>query len=137
MSQLQIRNDLLTQAISTMTPLVGDKLAYENNDFDPKGLSIWSDFVFRPATSESCGKSVASSDEERGFIQLSIYIKSNALSYDNEQLAAIDTIKKDFYFGAVFGGVQIMEVTVGDAFPVESWFKRPVTINYTAFAGRG
>ena len=86
---------------------------------------------------ESLGKSGASSDDERGFIQLSIYIKSNALTYDNQQLTIIDAIKKDFFYGATMGEVGILEVTLNNGFTVESWFKRDITVNYTSYQNRG
>jgi hypothetical protein len=136
MSQLSIRNDLLTQAIATIETGLGLDLVYENNDFDPTGLAAWCSYHFIPATSESCGKTVNSSDEERGFIQISVYVKTNALTYDNEQLTIIDEIKKAFYFGAVIGDVQVLEVTLNNGYTVESYFKRDVTINYSAFTSR-
>jgi hypothetical protein len=137
MGQLSIRNALLNQAIATLDPLVGDKLAYQNNGFDPKGLAAWASFHFKPATSESCGKTKASSDDERGFIQISIYVKANALDYDNQQLEIADEIKKDFYFGVTIGEVDILEVTLNDGFTVDSWFQRDITINYTSYQSRG
>ena len=79
MGQLSIRDALLGQAITTLTPLIGSNLVYENKDFDPRSLDAWASFHFVPATSETMGKTAASSDDERGFIQLSIYTKTNAL----------------------------------------------------------
>jgi hypothetical protein len=137
MSQITIRNALLGQAITTLTPLIGDKLAYENNDFDPDGLDAWASFHFIPATSETMGKTAASSDDERGFMQLSVYIKTNALTYDNQQLEIIDAIKKDFYYGVIIGEVNILEVTTNNGYTSESWFKRDLTINYSSYQSRG
>ena len=137
MSQLQIRNDLLSQAITTLTPLVGDNIAYENKEFDPKGLSAWASFHFVPATSESTGKSRASSDDERGFIQLSIYVKANAPDYDNQLLSIVDSVKTDFYYGVIIGSTNVLEVTTNNGFTVESWFKKDITINYSSYQSRG
>ena len=137
MSQLQIRNDLLSQAITTLTPLVGDNIAYENKKFDPTGLSAWASFHFVPATSESMGKSRASSDDERGFIQLSIYVKANAPDYDNQLLSIVDSVKTDFYYGVIIGSTNVLEVTTNNGFTVESWFKKDITINYSSYQSRG
>lgn len=136
MSQILIRNTLLTQAITTLTPVVGADIAYENGGFDPAGKSIWAAFYFFPATSESAGKSLAASDEERGFIQLSVYIKKDLVTYDNTVLAAVDTIKNDFYFGKVIGNVMILDVTTNAGAYSEGWHFRNVTINYTSFESR-
>lgn len=137
MSQLTIRNDLLSQAITTLTPLVGDNIAYENKKFDPAGLSAWASFHFVPATSESMGKSRASSDDERGFIQLSIYVKANAPDYDNQLLSIVDSVKTDFYYGVIIGSTNVLEVTTNNGFTVESWFKKDITINYSSYQSRG
>ena len=137
MSQLSIRDALLSQSITTLTPLIGSNLVYENKNFNPEGLDAWASFHFVPATSETMGKTASSSDDERGFIQLSIYIKANALTFDNQQLSIIDSIKKDFYYGAIIGETSILEVTLNNGYTVESWFKRDLTINYTSYQSRG
>jgi len=137
MSQLQIRNDLLDQAITTLAPLVGANVAYENINFEPEGLDKWCSLHFVPATSESMGKSAASSDDERGFLQISVYIKTNALTYDNEQLEIIDAIKQDFFYSAIIGTTNILEVTLNNGYTSESWYKRDISINYLSFQSRG
>lgn len=136
MSQLSIRNSLLNQAVTTLTPIV-DGIAYQNSDFNPAGLDSWASFAFVPATSESLGKSVLSTDDSRGFIQINVYIKTNAVNYDNQQLSIIDAIYQDFYYSKVIDDVYIMEVTTATGFTTESWFTRVVTINYSAYQGRG
>lgn len=137
MSQLQIRNTLLTQVVATLTPLVGDNIAFENRDFDTTGVDAWCSTHFNPATSESCGKSSVSSDEERGFMQVSVFVKLNADDYDNQQLTIIDELKKDFYFGVTIGNVDVHEVTLNNGFIVDAYYKRDITINYSSFQGRG
>lgn len=137
MSQLTIRNDLFTGAVNVLTPLVGDNIAFENKDFDPEDLTAWCSLHFVPATSDSMGKGVLSSDDERGFMQVSIYVKSNSKDYDNEQLAIIDELKTAFYNGAIMGNTVIQEVTTNNGYTVESWFKKDMTINYTSYVKRG
>jgi hypothetical protein len=137
MSQLQIRNDLLAQAISTIKTGLGLDLAYENKDFNPDGLDAWCSFHFVPATSESLGKGGSSCDDERGFIQISAHVKTNALDYDNHQLAIIDEVKKSFYNSATIGSTTILEVTTNNGYIVDSFYRRDITINYTSYQQRG
>ena len=137
MSQLSIRNTLLTQVIATVTTGLGLQLSYENSDFDPEWLDEYCSFHFRPATSDPMGKSVASSDEEIGFIQISVYVKLNASDYDSGQLAIIDAIKKDFYFGVKLGDVNEQGVTTNNGTITQGYFKRDVTVNYSSYQGRG
>ena len=75
-----IRNSLLTKAIEVLTPLVGENLVYENSGFDAASVDKFCSLHFVPATSESTGKSASSSDEELGFIQISVYVNSNSTS---------------------------------------------------------
>jgi len=137
MSQLAIRNSLLTQVIATVNARLGLQLAYENKDFDTNGLGAWCSFHFNPATSESMGKTLTFVDDERGFIQVSVYVKLNAPDYDNQQLTIIDELKKDFYYGVTLDNVNILEVTLNNGFIVQSYYKRDLTINYTSFQDRG
>ena len=137
MSQLAIRDTLQNQVSTTLMPLVGVNVAYGNKDFNPKGLSAWCRFSFNPATSDPLGKSKAIGDDERGFIQVSVYVKLNAPDYDNQQLTIIDELKKDFFYGAEIDDVDILEVTLNEGRKVESWWRRDTTINYSSFQSRG
>ena len=134
MSQLSIRNALL-QAVIDNTSL---QVVYENSGFDPVGLDSFVSVHFIPATSEPMGKTQASSDEERGIFQISVFIKMNPDDdgSDTEQLQIIDDFKTVFFYSAQFSGVNINEVTVNNGFPVESWYKRDISINYMAFSTR-
>jgi len=135
MSQLDIRNSLLNKVIEVVVTDLGLPLAYENKDFDPSGLDAWCDFSFIPATSATTGKTQASSDEEMGFIQVSVYVKPDA--YDNQQFTVIDAIKRIFYFGVTIDDVNILDAVPNNGFMSGAWFKRDLTINYSSFQGRG
>ena len=137
MSQLQIRNTLLTEIVATLSPLVGNNIAYENKDFDTTGVDTWCSTHFNPAASDSCGKSSASSDDEIGFMQVSVFVRLNADDYDNEQYTIIDELKKVFYFGVKVGDVSIHEVTLNNGIIVDAWYKKDLTINYSSFQSRG
>ena len=111
-------------------------IAYENSGFDPVGLDAWVDIQFTPATSEAMGKQQDSNDDERGIFQISVFVKSNADDYDNQQWAIILGFKSIFFNSAVIGGVEIKEVTTNSGYPVGSWYKRDISINYIAFTTR-
>ena len=132
MSQLSIRNALLQAVIDNATV----PIAQENSGFKPIGLDSYISVHFIPATTEPMGKTQSSSDEERGIFQISVFVKSNADDYDNEQLQIIDDFKNTFYNTATIGGVFINEVTVNGGFPVESWYKRDISVNYMSFETR-
>ena len=132
MNLLDVR-DALAQAVIDNTPV---PIAYENSGFDPVGLDAWVDIQFIPATSEAMGKQQDSNDDERGIFQISVFVKSNADDYDNQQWAIILGFKSIFFNSAVIGDVDILEVTTNGGYPVESWYKRDISINYMAFTKR-
>ena len=133
MSHLATRNTLLTYAQTLLGEI---PIAYENYDFDPSGLNEYVAFYYMPATSESTGKTAKSSDDERGFIQLSVFINADAPTYDNRQLEIIDIIKQGFYNTLNIDGVIIEEVQANQGAKSDSWFKRDLTINFSTFFKR-
>jgi hypothetical protein len=135
MSQLEMRDSLLAKVIDVVEGDLCLKLAYENKDFDPTGLDAWCSFHFVPATSESTGKSQPSSDEEFGFVQVSVYVKKG--TFDNLHYEVIDALKKVFYFGVTIDDVNILDVTSNNGYPLDVWYKRDLSINYSSFQGRG
>jgi len=134
MSQLTIRNTLLQALIDNAD---GVTIAYENQTFNPEGLDKFMSQFFIPATSESLGKTIESSDDERGIYQVSVFIKAGAPNYDNDQYEIIDNLKAVFYAGATFGEVDIIEVTLNNGSSDGAWFKRDLSISYSSYQGRG
>ena len=132
MNLLDVRNALVQAVIDNTTV----PIAYENSEFDPVGLDAFISTHFMPATSEAMGKLQDSNDDERGVFQISVFVKSNADDYDNQQWAIILGFKSIFFNSAVIGGVEIKEVTTNSGYPVESWYKRDISINYIAFTTR-
>ena len=141
MSYLKTKQALLTQLLATpITGLTGADIAFENKDFNPKGKALWLACYFIPATSDSLGKTLASSDEQRGIFQVSVFVAMNSDAYDNAQLTAIDEILSGFRYSTstVYNGttVDILESTVNNGTENESWFKRDISINYLTFNER-
>ena len=141
MSYLDTKQALMQQLIATsITGITTADISYENNDFDPASKSKFVAAYFIPATSESMGKTLASSDEQRGVFQVSVYVKLNGGAYDNDQLQMVDDILSGFLYTSetVYNGqtVQILESTVNSGSENESWFKRDISINYLTFSER-
>ncbi len=141
MSEFNTRNALNEQLESlTITGLLPDSISYENDKFDPKGKELWIAPFLIPSSAESLGKTLASSDAERGIYQVSVFCAINNGTYDNVILIAIDDIKAGFRntTSVSSGGqlVSILQSTVNNGSERESWFKRDISINYLTFSER-
>tara|TARA_R110000823_G_scaffold32094_2_gene90631 strand:- start:29 stop:457 length:429 start_codon:yes stop_codon:yes gene_type:complete len=141
MSYLKTKQALITQLLATpMTGVTGADIAFENNDFNPTGKSLWLACYFIPATSETLGKTTASSDEQRGIFQVSIFVALNSINYDNAQLTAIDEILSGFLYNTniVYNGqkVDILTSEVNNGSESEAWYQRDISINYLTFSER-
>lgn len=134
-----LRTLLKTVVISGVT---NDDISYMNPPiaFDPSNKDIWIDEAFVPATSETLGKTQASSDEDRGFYQVTVFTPLLGGNFGLTAAAAIDNIKTVFFNGVsqVYQGqkVDILEVTAQPQTESESWLGRVVTINYLTFSER-
>jgi len=136
MSYLKTKNALIQQLLTVVD--AGD-VAFENKNFDPKGKNFYYACYFVPVLAESTGKTLNSSDEQRGFFQVSVFVKSN-VNYDIIQLEKADLISSAFRdtTNIEFDGqrVEILESTLNAGFIDEPWFKRDLTINYLTFTTR-
>lgn len=140
MSHLRIKNDVLEQLISVIGVAnlgytIG--IANENGDFDPNQYEIWVQPYYIPTTSESLGKGYRSLDDERGFYQVSIYVKQDNLTMYNKQLELIDVIRGSMWNGSVYGCTQIAESTLNNGRPSDGWFVRDLTLNLISYIARG
>ena len=141
MSYLKTKQALITQLLATpMTGVTGADIAFENNDFNPTGKSLWLACYFIPATNETLGKTTASSDEQRGIFQVSVFVALNSVNYDNAQLTAIDEILSGFLYNTniVYNGqkVDILTSEVNNGSESEAWYQRDISINYLTFSER-
>jgi hypothetical protein len=95
---------------------------------------------FIPATSESLGKTLDSSDEQRGIFQVSVFVALDDGQYDNLQLQVVDDILAGFRYSTstVYNSqqVDILDSTVNNGTENEAYFKRDISINYLAFNKR-
>ena len=141
MSYYDTKQALLTQLLGASIPnITSSDISFENKDFDPSGKSLWLACYFIPATTETLGKTFASSDEQRGIWQVSVFVSLNNTDYDNIQLQTIDAIRAAFYYNSstVYNTqkVDILESTLNNGTENESWFNRDLSINYLTFSTR-
>ena len=141
MSYFKTKQALITQLLGASIPnITSGDIAFENKDFDPANKSLWLACYFIPATADSMGKTSASSDEQRGVFQVSVFTSLNNNDYDNAQLQTIDSILSAFQYNSstVYNNqnVDILESTVNNGTENESWFKRDISINYLTFSTR-
>jgi len=141
MSYFKTKQALITQLLGASIPnITSSDIAFENKDFDPANKSLWLACYFIPATADSMGKTSASSDEQRGVFQVSVFTSLNNNDYDNAQLQTIDSILSAFQYnsGTVYNNqkVDILESTVNNGTENESWFKRDISVNYLTYSTR-
>ncbi len=137
MSYVKTKKALIQQLLTVVS---ASDVAFQNKYFDPKKKDLYYACYFVPVLAESTGKTLNSSDEQRGFFQVSIFVKSNSANYDNIQLEKADLISAAFrdtttisYNGFT---VDILETTTNQGFIDEPWFRRDLTINYVTFTTR-
>lgn len=127
--------------IQNLLTIVGDdEIAFENKKFKPEGKEFWFAAYFRPATAESTGKTLSSSDQQFGFFQVSVFTQRDIPEFDNLILEKIDLIINGFknttsisYNGQI---VDILESEVNEGRTNESWYQKDITINYLTFSAR-
>ncbi len=141
MSYFNTKQALITQLLGASIPnITSSDIAFENQDFDPANKPLWLACYFIPATADPMGKTSASSDEQRGVFQVSVFTSLNNKDYDNTQLQTIDSILSAFQYnsGTVYNTqkVDILESTVNNGTENESWFKRDISISYLTFSAR-
>lgn len=145
MSLLAIRNTLLTPIYdaveaSTVDGITQDAIAYENEAFNPEGFDKWLYVYVLPAESISLGQGSNSSDEERGILQISVYIKQNLPNMDLGQWTTIDDIldvyKRNSESTYVGTKVTFEDHSVSSGRADGSFFVRDISINYFSYVER-
>lgn len=137
MSYLKTKQALIQQL---QTVVNFNDVASENKTFDPANKSLWYAAYFLPVSTEMMGKTPASSDEQRGIFQVSVFVSLNSDQFDNNQLQAIDDVLSGFLYNTsiVYNGqqVDVLSSTVNNGSESESWFQRDISINYLTFSER-
>lgn len=141
MSYLNTKQALISKLLSSsISGIDTSSIAYENNVFDPASKDAFIETFFLPASTESTGKTIASSDEDRGIFQISVYVQYNGGDYDNLQLQIIDSLRKIFAntTSSTYEDqqVDIMESEVNQGSISSGWFKRDMSVNYITFSKR-
>ena len=133
MSIISLRNSLIA-GVQAAIPSV--TLSYENKNFDPSSLDAFAALFYIPATVEGLGKQKPSRDDCRGIFQVSIFVKLNAIDYDNQQLQIAEDLKSTFFVGATVGEAYIESAELGQGLQDAGWFKRDLSINYISYQTR-
>ena len=137
MSYLSTKQALIQQLLTVAS---ADDIAFENKDYDPAAKDFYYACYFLPQVTESTGKTLASSDQQFGAFQVSVFVSRNRADFDNLQMEKIDLILSAFKntTSTTYNNqkVDILESTVNGGIVLDSWFKRDITINYMTFSER-
>jgi hypothetical protein len=137
MSFLDTRNALVTQLLTLISV---DDTALENDVFKDTNKDVWYAMAFIPASVESTGKTLASSDEDRGIFQVSVMVQINSGNKDLLQLEAVDALRSGFLYSTslVYNGqqVDILKFEPNEGSEDDAWYKRDISINYLTFSER-
>lgn len=135
MSYLNTRKALITKITSaTIANITNSDIAFENDDFDPKGKQAWLAVYFSPVDSQPQGKQSDDNELNTGFFQVSVFITVNNNDFDIMQLETVDSVLSAFKNSdvAVYQDrvVNILNSTVNQGRVADKWFQRDITINY-------
>ena len=137
MSSITLRDSLANGVLSALPSFhPEDDISYENKEFNAGGLERFVALFYIPATVEALGKSKPSADDWRGVFQVSIFVKLNAIDYDNQQLQIADDLKSTFFVGATVGEAFIESAELNQGTIEDGWFKRDLSINYISYQTR-
>mgnify|MGYP003645940426 CR=1 FL=1 len=142
MSYLNTRQALITQFLATtVTGLTVADIATDNEFFDPANRSLWAMLTVIPATSDAMGKGSTDTNEDRGILQVSVFVPVNIKDRSILSATAVDEIRAGFQFNTatVYNGqqVSIQNITVNQGRVTEAWFQTDISINYLTFSNRG
>jgi hypothetical protein len=109
----------------------------ENVPFTPSQGQIYIKESYLPAETTTVGTSGTSSDEYRGIYQVSIYLPMDIGSDAGYKLASDIRARfsKGLHLTRLGQIVQVQQVSIAAAVPMESRWMIPVSINWRAFSG--
>tara|TARA_R110000851_G_scaffold57249_1_gene133442 strand:+ start:41 stop:469 length:429 start_codon:yes stop_codon:yes gene_type:complete len=142
MSYLNTRQALVTQFLATtVAGLNVADIATDNEFFDPTDKSLWVMLTVIPASSNAMGKATTDKNEDRGILQVSVFIPVNFKDRSILSATAVDEIRSGFQFNSytVYNEqqVSIQDINVNQGRVTESWFQTDISINYLTFSNRG
>lgn len=134
MNQTAIRNALILRLEAAN---LGYSIYSENTISNPKGSAPFLAVYFLPSLEESCGKTVSSSDLQRGIFQITIFVNASDNDATLKQIEIVDQLKLLFHSSLVFDGVEIEGVEVGSGRDGDGgYFARDLSINYNGITSR-
>lgn len=146
MSFNAIRNSLLTPLYDaldneTITSISEDEVAFdESQAFDPTDKLQWVAVYILPADSISLGQGSSASDEERGILQISVFVKRDQINADIQQQDMIDDIlslyKPETSAAYVSTEVHFENHSISAGRNDGAWYARNILINYFSYIRR-
>lgn len=143
MSDTNTLHALRTLLLSTpITDITSANISFIDppKPFKPEGKKIWIAEDFIPASSESTGKTKASSNEDRGIYQLTVYVPLFLGDYGLSLSTAVDEIKAGFFYGETTTHnaqkVDILQVVAQSVTSNDAWSRRVISINYLTFSNK-
>lgn len=144
MSYLDTKQACIDVLINNLpTGVTSDDIAYEAppEPFNPEGKDSWVAVYFNPVSSEPMGKNVTDNDSQRGFFQVSVFVKLSSDNYDNTQLQICDEVLSAFPNSSfsIYNTQKVcfLNSTLTNGSESDAWFKRDITINYLTTSNRG
>lgn len=139
MSHYKTKQALITHLLNNLpSGVTSDDVAFENREFNPKGKNLWLSAYYMPATTEAMNKSNSSSNEDRGWLQVSVFVKLNSANFDNSLLYVIDHIKTAFKYNTilVYNGqsVATLDSNITVSNESEGFHQRNITIDFLTFS---
>ncbi|URC15387.1 tail protein [Paraglaciecola Antarctic JLT virus 2] len=135
MSYLDTKQALLTKLLATsITGITTADIDFENSDLIPFSKTKYLSASFLPASSDTTGKELNARQERRGIFQVSIFIKLNGGSYDNDQLQIVDDLEVGFAYGSTATynekTVSILESSINNGRESGAWYQRDFSVVY-------
>ena len=147
MSQLDTERALNDNLINNLPSLITiNDVAFENfsvdgKAFKPANKDTWIACYFRPATSDAMSKDDDSTEEDRGFFQVSMFSKLLSPTGNRDLLTLTDGIKSAFKQNRklVYNGqtVELLNSTTSEGSESDAYYQRIISINYMTFTSRG
>lgn len=136
----EIYSALITRLTSaTIAYIDQSDIAYDNNDFDPKGKDAWLATHFMPVERSTDTKD-ATGRVDTGIFQVDVYVPLNDATggvkqYNLRALEIMEDVLDAFAQNTRLSfnttTISITNSTFAAPLPSESWYQIPITINYT------
>jgi hypothetical protein len=138
MSEQDVRSALVEAYKFALNDPAVPPTEWENVAFDPKGLTLWTSFIFMPTQPFAVTLGDNGEDEMRGFIQIDINVPNN--TGEKPLFDVLSKLQDFFTAGRALaynsGTATIISCGVSPGRKVDSWFRRSVSVYFYARTSR-